>query len=135
MWRFYRALYLLSWHLIEIDVEHENGIVFLINSLVVALALNIFDAVFFIVAFRTTGFFRGIGYIGRHEMRSIHWWIRLLFAGACVFLSFISAFSVFRPAINTIGVAIFNLLIGVKESVIGNIMDIINSAMQNLAAL
>jgi len=24
MWRIYRALYLLSWHLIEIDVEHDD---------------------------------------------------------------------------------------------------------------
>jgi len=132
MWRIYRALYLLSWRLIEINVEHENGFIFLINTMIVAVILNFLDLIFFFFAYRIVGFLRGVGYIASSEMKAKHWWIRLAFAVTCLLLSFISVFSIFRPIINIAGEATFNFIV---EKIQSLSTDITNSIIDSFQVL
>ena len=100
MWGIYKALYIYCGYSIEMNVEHENDLIYALNMLVAMMILCVVDTLILCIAFRVTGCLRDIGYIDSFEMKKTHWGIRFALTAIILGLSFTPVFHIFRPIIN-----------------------------------
>jgi len=77
-----------------------------------------------VLAYKITGFQYKIGFIGRNEMKTKHWYFRFVFMGLCLILSLTPVINLLHPLIIAISTGIVDWIRGMWDSAMQEITDI-----------